>query len=494
MRRADVAAIIGALCLVLPETTRAQAPPTGASPPRFAGTIWAPQTLNAAASAAPAERPTLYNPTPLQSPTPAPPLPETLPAPAGAPPLASGTLTLNQVIEGCLLNDPVLRGGIEAVRQASASAVTASLAPNPVIVTDQILNPLGQAFTPTQQGGPPQFDLGVQYPVDWFLFGKRAAAMQSAGAGVRVSEADYADLVRLRVLQAAEAYYTVLEAKGLVALAQQDVDNLRQIEAVTLRAVEGGGRPQVELNRVRLDRLRSEQTLRNSEYTRIAALASLRALLGLADGQSVMDVAGTLDFAVQPSLVTSDEAFNVAGENRPDVSARRWAVDEARKLVVLETRRAYPEITPMVGYTRQFQHQFIGFPDANSWGVGFNASLPLLDRNQGNRMRAASVVIQREQELQARLVAVRAEVEQAVFGLRTAVANSQAVAGEQLTLARDVRESLNRAYEAGGRPLIDVLDAQRNYRDTYRLYISSRADYGRAVVRLDAVLGKRFTP
>jgi cobalt-zinc-cadmium efflux system outer membrane protein len=490
MRRADLAAsIVGGLLLGCPQSLLAQpAPISKIESAPLAGALWAPQTLPRAAPAIPVAAPTHYNPAPVFSHQQA--APETLPTPADR---VTGPqpLTLNEVIQGCLLGDPVLRAGIEAVRQASGDAVTASLAPNPIVNASQTLNPLNRNFTPIQQGGPPQLDIGLQYPVDWFLFGKRAAAMRAAGAGVRVSEADYADLVRLRVLQAAEAYYTVLEAKGLVDLAQQDVDNLRQIEGVTQRAVEGGGRPQVELNRVRLDRLRSEQTLRNSEYARIAALASLRALLGLVDDQSVVDVAGNLDFAVPATAVTPDEAFAQAEANRPDVEGRRWAVDQARKTVVLENRRAYPEVVPSVGFTRQFQTD-IGYPDANSWGAGFDSTLPLANRNQGNRMKAASVMIQREHELQARLVAVRAEVEQAVFALRTAVANSQAVADEQLTLARDVRESLNRAYEAGGRPLLDVLDAQRNYRETYRLYITSRADYGRAVVRLDAALGKRY--
>lgn len=78
--------------------------------------------------------------------------------------------------------------------------------------------------------------------------------------------------------------------------------------------------------------------------------------------------------------------------------------------------------------------------------------------------------------------------------LRTAAANSRAVAGEQLKLAEQVRDSINKAYEAGGRPLIDVLDAQRNYRDTYRLFINSRANYGRAAVKFNATLGKQVAP
>ena len=45
------------------------------------------------------------------------------------------------------------------------------------------------------------------------------------------------------------------------------------------------------------------------------------------------------------------------------------------------------------------------------------------------------------------------------------------------------------AYRAGGSPLIDVLNAETSYRETYRLYITSRADYGRAFYLYNSALG-----
>jgi cobalt-zinc-cadmium efflux system outer membrane protein len=147
-----------------------------------------------------------------------------------------------------------------------------------------------------------------------------------------------------------------------------------------------------------------------------------------------------------------------------------------------------------IGYTRQFQEKAIGFPDANSFGFGLGMSLPVHNRNQGNRVRAASVLTQSNFELQAGEAALRAEIVQATSDLRTALRNSRLVADEQLKLAIEVRDSLNKAYDAGGRPLIDVLDAQRNYRETYRLYIESRANLGRAIIRYYATLGEQVSP
>lgn len=426
--------------------------------------------------------------------------PETFPAPRTIKPgtvitlSAPSGMTLDQIINATLIADPKLRSGFEVINQANADALTASLKPNPDLFTDIQLLPLTRPFTVDRQGGPPQQDINFSYPIDWFLFGKRAAAMQAAGLGVRVSEAEYAEVIRQRVLEAATGYYDVLEAKALLDLARQDVENLKHVENFTEKAVKGGGRPLVELNRIRLDRLKSEQMLRDAENALVAAKARLRALLGRDDNDAAFDVAGELDQKVTIESLSVEEAFTVAQQNRPDVQSLRWKVSQAQADIESERRKAYPSVTPQVGYTRQYQEKAIGFPDANSYSLALTMSLPFHDRNQGNQAKATSVMVQNQFELQSRIVSLRAEVVQADKELLTTAANFRAVAGEHLKVAEEVRDATNKAYEAGGRPLIDVLDAQRNYRETYRLFITSRAGYGRATVKYDATLGIQIAP
>jgi cobalt-zinc-cadmium efflux system outer membrane protein len=151
-------------------------------------------------------------------------------------------------------------------------------------------------------------------------------------------------------------------------------------------------------------------------------------------------------------------------------------------------------VVPFLGYTRQFQRKVMEMPDASSFGFGMEASLPLFDRNQGNRNKAASVAVQSRLQLQAAEVALRAEIEQLFQELQTASSNVRSLAEEQLKLAAELRDSIVKAYEAGGRSLLDVLDAQRNYRDTYRLFITSRANLAKAIARFNAAVNRRLVP
>lgn len=401
-------------------------------------------------------------------------------------------LTFDQTIATALKADPKIRAGIEAINQANADFWTASLFPNPSYFGDVQLLPLDRAFTVTRQGGPPQMDQQLSYPIDWFLFGKRAANMASTAAGVRVSEADYADLIRKRVTDTALAYYDLLEAKALLSLAKEDLDSLRKVEAATKKAVDAGGRPLVDLTRARLDVLKSEQSLREATSNVAIARAKLRAQIGRRDQDPDFDIAGNLEGPLSTEPLAAEEALTLADRNRPDIKSLRLQIEKAARDVHTEKTKCYPQVTPQMGYTRQFQMEATGFPDASSWSAGLTVSLPIFDRNQGNRAKASSVLVQNTHNLEAGLVDLRAEIVQVTQDFQTTYQTATAVTNEQLKAAADVRDAINKAFDAGGRSLLEVLDAQRTYRETYRLHINSRANYWRALQRFHSAIGQQL--
>jgi len=429
------------------------------------------------------------------------PVPPSVPKPASpsgkeglpAPVTGSGpALTLDQAINTTLLADPKIRAGLENINQAGADLLTSSLRPNPDLTVGATLLPLNRQFTINQQGGPPQPGADLSYPIDWYLFGKRFAAMASSAAQVRVTEADYGDLVRQRVTQAATTFYDVLQTKALFDLARQDVESLRRVEAATRKAVDAGGRPVVELNRVRLDVLKSEQDLRDAETALVEAKANLRGLLGRRDADPAFDVSGSLEAALTAQPVTVEEALVLAEQNRPDIRSLRLQIDKAARDVHSERAKAYPSITPKVGYLRQIQQKTNGFPDTNLYEFSVDVTLPVSDRNQGNIAKARSVYAQNAFNMEAGLVDLRTEIVGVVQEFRTAYQNAGSVAEEQVRLAREVRDAVEKSFKEGGRSLLEVLDAEKNYRDTYRTYITNRANYWRAAYKYSSAIGQQI--
>ena len=406
--------------------------------------------------------------------------------------LVGEKLSFDEVINAVLISDPRLMAGFQGINQANADALTASLVPNPTVMADILMLPLARPFSPDRTGGPPQQDVMVSYPIDWYVFGKRAAQMASASAMVKVSEAEFANLVRIRITEGALAYYDVMEAKALLDLANQNLAILAKVEVALTKAVEAGGRPKVEINRIRLDILQNRQTVRDVETALVAAKARLRALIGRSDRDLDFDIAGTLDALLTTNTPGAAEAFDLAVDNRPDVKAIKARMIQTEANVIVEDRKKYPELIPMLGWTRQYQVAAMGQPDAGSWNASLTTQLPFFNRNQGNRAKASSYAVQAKIDYEATLVALRAEIETTAQELKAARNNAEAVAGEQLRLANEVLQSITDAYEAGTRTLVEMLDAQRNFRDTNKSYISMRASYWRALYRYYSATGKQI--
>jgi len=398
--------------------------------------------------------------------------------------------TFDQVISATLTSDPRLRIGQEDIRQARAEYLTSSLLPNPTLDTGVSALPSNRHVL-EMAGGPPEFVAQVEYPIDWFLFAKRKAEMNSARIGITQSQAEYADLIRGRVAETAVAFYDVLEAKALLDMAQQDVEILANLENIVKRGVEAGGMPPIELKRISMELLHSRQEFLETETTLDILKAKLRSQFGRSDYDPTFDVAGDLDAPTEMDPMPLEAAFVMARQNRPDIRALQIQVNKTRAETVVENRKAYPEMSASVGYINQYPGPGLADPDfgTSGWQVGLTATIPLFDRNQGNRTKATSALAQNTLKLQSAIVDLRAEIVEADRNFRMAHQQTRAIADQELRLSTEIRDTIIAAYKHGGSALIDVLDAERSYRETYRLFITSRADYWRALYLYNSVVG-----
>ena len=402
---------------------------------------------------------------------------------------AASGMTLEEVVLEALKCDPTLRAGAEAMHQAEADLQTSRLPPNPTLTFNGTYLPL-RPFTAAAPGGPPELDVIAGYPVDWFLFGKRAAAIGSAKLGVCVSMADYADLVRQRVSGAIAAFYDVLEARSMLDLAREDLASQKRVEGITRQQVRFGGAGSIEIDRIHILVLGGEREVCDRETALVTAKAKLLAALGRSNVSPTFEVKGSLEIARAATPPEPREAIAMAEENRPDIASLRRQIEKAQADLRVERTKAYPAITPSAGYTDQYQSSQ-GAPDAQSLSVSIVAAVPLFDRNQGNIHKAQSVATQAALNLQAQLAQLHAEIAQAVAEFESAKDDATSTGPEQLRTARSVRDRTEAGFRAGGKTLLEVIDAENAYRDTHRLYILAQSNYWHTLHRLNAAIGKQ---
>jgi cobalt-zinc-cadmium efflux system outer membrane protein len=191
-----------------------------------------------------------------------------------------------------------------------------------------------------------------------------------------------------------------------------------------------------------------------------------------------------------------EEALALALAHRPDLLSGRKAIDQANAIVELERRRAKPQVGIQPGWSFQDQRHITGFRNGSMFDIGISTTVPLTDRNQGNIRKAQAQVHERQFTYQGDRADALADVEASVASYSDAVEHlTQFNTPETLRAAHDLRKNMETAYRAGDRKLIELLDAQKAYRDRLAHVIEFESDYWHALNKLNAAVGlKAYDP
>jgi cobalt-zinc-cadmium efflux system outer membrane protein len=154
----------------------------------------------------------------------------------------------------------------------------------------------------------------------------------------------------------------------------------------------------------------------------------------------------------------------------------------ADTLTQLQRALRTPNITAGGGYTRDFGINAVTF--------GVTVPLPVANRNQGGIARAEA---ERQVAASQRVVVetlVRLEVQQAADAVDVARSRAMAIEQDYLPNARQMLDTVRASYRVGATNLIDLLDAQRAFRDTQRTYNRALFDWHISLAQLAAATGE----
>jgi cobalt-zinc-cadmium efflux system outer membrane protein len=398
-------------------------------------------------------------------------------------------ITLPMAIELCVNNNFRVLAGAERTRMAEADLITSSLIPNPSMFADCQLIPL-QHTDVHNQLGPPEWDNLVSFPIDWLLFGKRVAAMQAARLGIDVSSADSANVLRVQLAQTVDAFYEVLEDDAYFKLSEKYLEELKDLEKVTEELAKTKKVGDLELDRIKLAVHEALLERHDRELALDLAKARLRPFLGRTAADADYEVDGVLTVTAVVPPPKLQEALALAEAHRPDLLSGLRAIDQANAVVEHERRKAKPQVSIQPGWSYYDQAHINGNRNGPMFDIGISTTLPLTDRNQGNIRKAQAQVAERQLTYQGNRADALADVEASVASYDDAVEHlTQFNTPETLKSARDLRKNMEAAYRAGDRKLIELLDAQKSYRDRLGHVIEFQSDYWRMLNKLNAAVG-----
>lgn len=390
---------------------------------------------------------------------------------------AQTRLGLEQAVEVALQSRPLLKADAERVAAADGRTRQAGLLPNPQLqFGNENLHP-GQTYSR---------DVDTLAYVTWPLdvLGKRGQRVAAAERARSRTEAEV-EMVRRQVTQSVRlAYWTARGAQERRDLLQSSVANFQRILAYHTAQLQAGTIAEQDVLRVRLEGERIQIA------AHLAAIDATRARLRLLAEMGQPDLGDVLLTEPLDAMPTAVESGSIAEAlaRRAEMKVAGASVEEALANTRLQAVAARPDLSVVFGYKRT------QLPDATS---GVNTALaavavtiPLFDRNQGNRAAAAAELRRQEQMRAEAESGVRADVKRARDEYELRRAEVDATLRPLREHATAIAGIAQAAYQQGGVDLLRLLDAERSRLDAESAWVDGMVAFQQSVVDLAAAQGR----
>ena len=401
---------------------------------------------------------------------------------------AQTAMTWEQVRERFRANNPTLAATGVLVDESKASEITAYLRPNPDVSlsVDGVQVSRGNGVWRPLSGV-------VETPGVNYLHERnhqRELRRESAQKATGIAELNVVDQERTLLFNLRSAFVQTLQAKAVRQNAEENLAYWDREISVSQDRFNAGDMAEVDLKRLRLQRVTYESDRETALISLRTAKIQLLQLMNSRTPVDTFDVAGSYDF--NETIAPPDEARNLAMTTRPDLKVAMQAIDKAKTdhRLAIANGSADPTFSLWFSHNPSFSNPF-----ANET-IGGSVSVPLrvFDRNQGEKARTQLDIGRTEKLLSASQAQVFSDVDSAYVAVTGALNLLRPYKADYLPQAEQVRDTVAFAYQNGGASLLDFLDAQKAYRDIRLSYLNLIGSYLSAVSQLNLAVGTEVIP
>jgi len=369
------------------------------------------------------------------------------------------------------------------VDQSRAEEIIASAIPNPVF-SFNVTELSNQMSKNAESKFLPAITPMIQQLIE--TAGKRGLRMEVAELGTEASELDLQDVTRILTNAVRHAFYGLLLAQKNLALAQDNLDRYHQIMDANAMRLKVGDISETDFTRIEVESFKAQADLGRAQTALQQARTDLLLLLGWPENSLSLTAADVWPEAKLAGGVPEEiQLTRKALEKRPDLQAARVRINQTGKNLELARRLVYPDITVSGAYARDPGNQF-----TNTGQLGISVPLPLFYHQEGEIAKASVAMNNAELNLRQTDQAVRADVIKALSFWKSA--DSIVRHFQQSVLARieKLRSAQEFAYQKGATGLLDLIDAERNYKAMMLDYYTALANRSNAWADLVTALGE----
>jgi outer membrane protein, heavy metal efflux system len=387
-------------------------------------------------------------------------------------PSAKRSITLSDAVSIFLKQNLQLVAARYDVDSADAEKLTARLRPNPQIT-------IGSSGLPLNFSGPfvsqQTFSYGISQTLE--LGGKRRKRIDAANANSDLAQGEFQMVVWQLTNDLKKKFYAVLLNEALLKLARENQTTFAETIKHTTELFEAGEISGLDLRRLEVEKLKFDTDVANSERDYELALRDLRVALGGDYRAMDVEVAGTVDY-YQPYEFSFTELRDKALAARPDLKAAQLSERAADASIRLQDAQRIPDLTVGGGIDQ--------VPAGTStYNVGVGITLPVSNRNQGERAKA--LIEKKKAQNQEQLITnqVLSDVDKALVAFDIQKRRVELYRTGVLTRVNEIQNLTEFSLRAGESSTLELLDAIRTRRETLASFYQTLFDYQVSLLDLE---------
>jgi outer membrane protein, heavy metal efflux system len=401
---------------------------------------------------------------------------------------AQQALSWEQIKAKFEASNPTLKADALNVDEMRAEEITSFLRPNPQFTLSQDgtqIAPHNGVWTPFR-GTYETPNFSYLHERDH----KRELRLQSAQEATKVAASQHQDLIRTLEFNLRTAFVDTLQAKAIVDLAKADLEYYDHIIQISRDRFNAGDIARIDLDRTELQRVQYESEIQTAMVNLRTAKIQLLQLLNDRTPVEQFDVTGPFDFA--DSLKPLDDFRQVALDARPDLRAALESIQQSEVNHKLAVANGSTDPTFGAWYTHNSSNNN---PDGiDTLGLSVTVPLRIFDRNQGEKKRTLIDIDKSRQASDAAKAQVFSDVDSAYAQIESNIALLKPYKAKYKDQSTRVRDTVTYSYEHGGASLIDMLQAQSDYRQLQLNYLQLIGSYLNAAGQLNLAVGREVIP
>jgi cobalt-zinc-cadmium efflux system outer membrane protein len=381
--------------------------------------------------------------------------------------------SLSEILALALTHSPVITGAEAALESSQGQQIMAGAYLNPTVSGSA---GRGAIRDPSSGVSIAERTITVEQPLEWPE--KRAARQRAANAGLAGALAGIEEAKVTITAEVKAAFYQLLLAQQAADVTSENLKAVEDFVGLIRARVDTKESPRFELVKATVELQKSQKDFARAENTLLVARANLNKVSGKALGDQ-FSIRG--EFEAMKSGLDLRVLTEQALDRHPELRRQEKAVEQAQFIVEQERAARIPNVSVIGQYHREAGDE--------SLAAGLSVPLPIWYRRQGEIGTAVGA----HHRAQADRTRARHDLEQAITqhfqDMRTAERQIQVFEKGLLYQAKEALDIAQFSFRNGVASLLEVIDAQRVYRQTLLEFAQAQADYSLAVARLERAVG-----